>query len=317
MQVFGDMRKHDVRTGQVVAVLGVLRPRHDLADPVESRQLDVLVSARREPLPHGVDIPLAGRDAVLVPAEIELPPVQLAPIDGRRRRVGVHPVDHRVGQHHDDAPPGRSPADTPLGFGHAFVERVDAVALGEEVVDQFLPLLLPGSRSVPVARLEGVGPAVGAGGIHELQKDKPVEEPLLAAFLVGIGDIGSQPLPVPEERRAVVAAAVAQHGIGGYRPFAAALLPGAAFFPGRSSGALHGCASHRCDRNDCKGHRFEKSIHRSVEIFGFTINPAVKLGNISRRDQSTNNQVSNGFIRVRHPKHPRVFLDFGEPPVRT
>ena len=90
-----------------------------------------------------------------------------------------------------------------------------------------------------------------------------------------------------------------------------------AFFPGRSGGALHGCASHRCGRNDCKGHRFEESIHRSVEIFGFTINPAVKLGNISRRDQSTNNQASNGFIRVRHPKRRRVCPGSREPPVRT
>ena len=66
------MREHDVRAGQVVAVLRVHRPGDDLAQPVESRQLDVFVVAPGEPLPYPVDIPFAGGYAVFVPAEIQL-----------------------------------------------------------------------------------------------------------------------------------------------------------------------------------------------------------------------------------------------------
>ena len=204
------MREHDVRAGQVVAVLRVHRPGDDLAQPVESRQLDVFVVAPGEPLPYPVDIPFAGGYAVFIPVEIQLPPVQCSPIGRTRHRVDIVPVNHRVGEYHDDLALLRGFAQPRGGLLHGLFEGLDPVAVREIIVDQLLPLRLAGRFALvaQMPRLEGVEFCVGTVRVLEFQEDEPVEEPVLPALFIDIGDIGRQPFLVPQERGAVVAAAV-------------------------------------------------------------------------------------------------------------
>ena len=204
------MREHDVRAGQVVAVLRVHRPGDDLAQPVESRQLDVFVVAPGEPLPYPVDIPFAGGYAVFVPAEIQLLAIQRTPIGRTRRRVDIVPVNHRVREYHDDLVLLRGFAQPRGGLLHGLFEGLDPVAVREIIVDQLLPLRFAGrfARVTQMPRLEGVEFCVGTVRVLEFQEDEPVEEPVLPALFIDIGDIGRQPFLVPQERGAVVAAAV-------------------------------------------------------------------------------------------------------------
>ena len=76
--------------------------------------------------------------------------------------------------------------------------------------DQLLPLRFAGrfARVTQMPRLECVEFCVGTVRVLEFQEDEPVEEPLLCALFIDIGDIGCQPLLIPQERGAVVAAAV-------------------------------------------------------------------------------------------------------------
>lgn len=80
----------------------------------------------------------------------------------------------------------------------------------EIIVDQLLPLRLAGRFALvaQMPRLECVEFCVGTVRVLEFQEDEPVEEPLLCALFIDIGDIGCQPLLIPQERGAVVAAAV-------------------------------------------------------------------------------------------------------------
>ena len=217
MEVVGDAGQEDVRTGQVVAVGRVAGSCDDLAQPVEALQLDVTVASGLEALPYPVDEPFARLQTVFCAAEVHLPAVDLSPVAGRRGRVDVVAVNDRVGQHHDDFPPRRGLPDAFGGPGDDLLQSVHAVSFGEPVVDELLPLLLAGCEAhvAQVARLVGVEPAVGTVRVLKLQEDESVEKPPFDARAVGAGDVGREPLLVPEVGRAVVASSVAQHGVGG------------------------------------------------------------------------------------------------------
>ena len=177
VEVVRDLGEQDVRTGQMVAVLRVVRLGGDLADPVEPGQVDVFVIALGEPRPHLVDVPPAGRYAVFVAVEIQPAPAEFSPVGRRGGRVDVVSVDDRIGDHHDHAAFAGRFAQPGGGLLDGLFQGVDTVALCEIVVDQLLPLLLAGryARVAQHARHKRVGAAVGAVDILRFQEDEAVE----------------------------------------------------------------------------------------------------------------------------------------------
>ena len=216
MQVLRHAR--DDLVGLLVLVVEVAGIRGQLLrKDVEARQLDVPVAGRIETRAHLVDIPLVGRDAVLVVREVELLAVHLAPVDRRRGGVAVLQEVDRVGKHHHHLAL-RGGRTQPFGScGNGLFEGIDAAVGTEPVVDQVVPLLAVGRVARIAQHADHVGVIDPSGNIRilRLEEKEAVEEPVLPARLVGVAHQRREAIRLPEVGRAVVASSVAQHGVGG------------------------------------------------------------------------------------------------------
>ena len=175
-------------------------------------------------------------------------------------------VDDRIGNDDEDAAFDGRLAQPLLGRSDGLVQRIDAVAPGEIVVDQLLPLLLSGGEALIAQHARHVGVVAFVGTVHVLrfEEDEPVEKPLFAALLIDIGDIGFEPPLVPQIGVAVVAVAVAQHGVGGRRPSGAPLPR---IGPGARPGLSRKRGTRRSQKERCED-GFANHVHcQSFALF--------------------------------------------------
>ena len=237
-----------------------------LRDDVEARQFDVLVIGRIETRAHLVDIPLVGRDAVLVVREVELAAVHLAPVDRRRGGVAVLQEVDRVGEHHHHLALRGGRAQALRSSRNGLFEGIDAAVGTEPVVDQVVPLLAVGRVARIAQHADHVGVIDPSGNIRilRLEEKEAVEEPVLLARLVGVAHQRREALLLPEIGVAVVAAAVAEHHVRIGEDAVTGALPGVGHRVGvgrRELQALQGAVAALLveDRGEDRvgDHRFE------------------------------------------------------------
>ena len=193
-----------------------------LGKPVEPAKLDMRVFPAVELGPHRVDEPFACLQPIVRIRKIERLAIDTPPVSGDLR-IDVPIANRFRNRDHHPAFDGRG-AEMRSGLSHRVLQGADARIVAETVVDQTLPCGPVGRAERPTV----VGVAVGefhpgasvTVGIHDLQQQEAVEEPLRPPVRIRIGDVVGQTLSVPFIRSPMVPAAIDQHQIrnGGYSP---------------------------------------------------------------------------------------------------